>query len=115
MALGDEAAAYVDTIKGKQELTIQARRQFRIADVPFSVLGGVLLNDRFLERLSPGTSVMVLLRFGGEVMGMPDVKSISEIKDGKILINDREYRAAPVDVPMAGDGEAPMLLVVLRE
>lgn len=114
--LGDEPKFIVDHISGKGVLTLQAKRAIRIVDsIPFYILGGIAIDDTVLARLSPREGVIVLLKQGGAIAGMPDVKTITEVKDDKIVINDKEYGAFQVPLPFAGGGEAPVLIVIVQQ
>jgi len=94
-------------------LTIQAKKGFKIMDIPFFVLGGMKIDEKFLSSLTPYPKVSVLLKRGGEYSGRADIHSISDVKDNTILINDKEYLAAEIALPYSGDGDKPVLIVVL--
>ena len=115
MLLSEEPKILEDNIVGQKALTFQAKRKFMIAgSIPFYALGGLIVDDRFLGELSPRSGVRVLLKQGSTVLGMPSVRTISGVKDGKIIVNDKEYPAFEMALPYAGEGEAPQLIVVLE-
>jgi hypothetical protein len=112
--LADQPKFIVDHIMGKSVLTLQAKRTIRIVDsIPFFVLGGIVIDDTVLARISPREGVVVLLKQGSVVTGMPGVKTITDVKDEKIVINDKEYGAFQVPLPFAGEGEAPVFIVTV--
>jgi hypothetical protein len=101
---------------GIKTLSLQARRAFTVADsITFFALGGAAVDDALLARLSPMPDVTVLLRRGGAVAGMDSVKTISEVKDGTVLINGTTYPAFTVALDYAGEGDAPELIVVMKK
>ena len=113
--LADEPKLIVDHIMGKDVLTLQAKKAIRIVDsIPFYVLGGIAVDDAVLARLSPREGVVVLLKQGSAIAGMPGVKTITDVKDNKIVINDKEYGAFQLDLPFAGEGETPVLIVIVN-
>jgi hypothetical protein len=113
--LSEEAKILEDNIMGQKALTLQAKRKFMIAgSIPFYALGGCVVDERFLDELSPCSTVRVLLKQGTSVTGMPSVRTISEVKDDKIIINDKEYPAFEIAFPYAGAGETPRLIGVLE-
>lgn len=114
-ALSGEPKFLNDNLMGQSVLSLQAKREFAIAGtIRFYVLGGVIVDDRFLASLSPGAGIRVLLQQGTSVMGMPGVRAISDVKNGKIIINDKEYPAFRMDVPFAGEGQPPAFIVVVE-
>jgi hypothetical protein len=113
--LADEPKILEDNIVGQKVLTFQAKHTFLIAgSIPFYALGGVTVDERFHEGLSPRSGVRVLLKQGTEVVGMASVRTISEVKNGKVIINDKEYPAFETPLPYAGSGDAPRLIIVLE-
>lgn len=113
-ALSEEAKVLGDNIMGKNVVTLQAKRRFALADsIPFYVMGGIVINETLLRSLSPRKDVRVLFRQGSSVIGIADVKTISDVKDGKIVINDRERPAVKIDLPSGETGDAPCLIAVM--
>ncbi|HON12115.1 MAG TPA: hypothetical protein PLE24_14705, partial [Chitinispirillaceae bacterium] len=81
-------------------------------EIPFSAIGGLKIDQNFLNMLSPGKDIIVLLRDESRYMGEIEIRSISEIKNNHILINDQEYLAT--QFPLTSSGEnTPALIVVL--
>lgn len=103
-----------DNIMGQQRLTLQSKIQFHISDIPFYVMGGLEIDEQFLKSLSPAKNVTILLKRGKEYIGKSDIRSISEITNHKILINDEEFLASELQLPYTGEGPAPSLLVILN-
>lgn len=118
--LSDEPKIAEDNAAGERKLTLQARASFRVADsIVLYALGGTIVDEKFLEDLSPLPEVKVLLRRGDAVMGM-QVTTISEVKDDEVIINDRRYPALVIPVAtavFAGDttNAAAELIVVLMK
>jgi len=113
--LSGEPKVIVDQVRGKNVVTLQAKKSISIVDgIPFYALGGVVIDDAFLARLTSRRGVTVLLKQGNAVMGMEDVKTISDVTGGKIVINNKEYGAGRIDLPFAGEGDAPGLIVIVE-
>lgn len=103
-----------DNIKGRSQLTLQSKVKFSISEIPFFVIGGLEINEQFLAELSPDSGITVLLKRGKQLMGKGDIQSISEVNNSRILINDKEYYAAELQLPFMGSGINPSLLIVLE-
>ncbi len=111
--LDQNALVIKDNIKGEELLTLQSRHSFSIADVPFSVMGGIIIDEVFLKSLVPHQQVDILLKKGDTVKGM-NVQSISPLVDGKIIINNREYHASSVELDRS-QGETICELIIIAE
>ena len=104
-----------DKVMGKDVLSFQAKYPFRIAEsLRFFAIGGIIIDEAWLRKLAPREGVTILLKKGASVMGMEDVRTISEVKDGNVLINDKEYQAAEIPLPWIGGGDAPSLIAILN-
>ncbi|MBN1130559.1 MAG: hypothetical protein JXA71_16320 [Chitinispirillaceae bacterium] len=113
-ALSEVPAVVIDRVKGDAAVTFQARHTFRIAEtMMFHVAGGIVINEALLERLSPYRGVRVLFKQGNAVVGMDNVRTISEVRDQVVIIDDREYKAAELPLPVADGGEPASLIVIL--
>jgi hypothetical protein len=105
-----------DNAAGRKTLTLQAKVPFTVADgIVFYAMGGFLVDDAFLEELSPLPDVKVLLRRGDTVTGTPGVRTISAVRDNKVYINDKQYAAFRILPDFAGEGDVPELIVVLMK
>lgn len=105
-----------DEIMGKRVMTFQAQQQFVIADsIRFCVRGGVVVDERFLERLSPLGRVRLLFKQGSAVTGMPGLRAISDVKNDTIIINDRRCPAVLLSLPYAGTGDVPSLIAFVND
>jgi hypothetical protein len=114
--LSDEPVVLIDRIMGGEVLSFQAKCSFTIAEsITFCAMGGVVIDEKWLKRLSPREGVTVLLKQGATVLGLNNVKTISEVKEGKVIINDKEYAAVEIPLPHAGSAEAPSLIAVLKK
>ena len=112
--LTSEPLILTDNVMGAPKLTMQLKKKFHIAEIPFYVIGGLEIHDQFLSGLCPREGVMILLKTGNEYLGKPGIRSISEVKDSKIFINDKEYYATQMGLPLAG-GETASLIIVLEK
>ena len=109
-------AVIEDNMMGQNVLTLQAKKTFSIADnIHFTAVGGMIIDDTFLQTLSPRPGVSVLFKQGGTITGMEHVKAISELKNNRIIINDREYPAFELPLDYAGDSLAPVLIVAVTK
>lgn len=114
--LSDEPALAEETVMGRKLLTLQARTSFTIADsIRFYALGGVTVDEQFLAALSPREDVKIMLKTGDEIIGMKDVRTISEVKDGTVIINGKKYPAFQVSLAAVGFDHAPVLIVAVME
>ncbi|KMQ49674.1 hypothetical protein CHISP_3424 [Chitinispirillum alkaliphilum] len=112
--LGRTVSVVKDNIMGNEFLTLQARHDFTIADFPFKVMGGIVIDETFLNSLSPDTDVKLLLKNGNRVSGM-EVRSISEIRDGIIILNDTEYHARSIPLNCSEGSTVCELIVVIEK
>lgn len=113
--LTEQPAIFEDEMMGSKVITIQAKKQFKIADIPFYALGGLEINDEFLKDLTPRDGVKVLFKLGDRISGMSGINSLSEINNGVVIINNREYNAACIDLPYKGEGPAPVLIILIAK
>ena len=51
--LSSEPLAISENIMGNQVLTLQSKKEFKVADFQFYAVGGYEVNDKFLAELSP--------------------------------------------------------------
>jgi hypothetical protein len=113
--LTDEPVVLADRVMAGEVLSFQAKCAFTIAEsINFYAMGGVVIDGDWLKRLSPREGVTVLLKQGATVLGLDNVKTISEVKEGKVIINDKEYAAIEIPLPYAQSAEAPSLIAVLK-
>lgn len=103
-----------ETIVDRNVLTYQIKREFRISDYKLYALGGIQINDSFFKRLTPWNKVGVFMKRGNEYQGM-DVKTISELKNGKIIINDKEYFATMIPLASTDKAMETSLIVTLEK
>ena len=100
--LSSNTVACPDNIMGTPKLTFQASSRFTIAGFKFYVMGGVVIDSTFLSDLTPGDNISLLLKNGNEYTGTIAVQSISEITGNHIIIDDRKYLAAVIELPSSG-------------
>lgn len=114
--LSGEPRFMEDNLMGVAVPTLQAEALFKVADcITFHALGGIVIDSALLSRLSPCEGVTVFLRYDTTTMGLPNVQKISDVRNRRIMINDKEYPA--VQLPFSTvDGKAePILIVVLMK
>jgi hypothetical protein len=110
--LNDKGVFVQDNIKGQKVLTLQANIRFKILDAGFYCTGGLIVDENFVSRMSPGNGFRLLLKQGQKVMGMDTVESISDVKDSTIIINNKTYQAMLFSLPFAGQGDAPFCILI---
>jgi hypothetical protein len=105
-----------DDVAGEKVLTLQAKTSFTVADsITFYAAGGMIVDSRFLQTLSPLPEVDVLLKRGGAVLGTQNVRTISEVRDSRVIINDTAYPALQIPLASVGDSAASELIVVMAK
>lgn len=110
-ALTESPSTYVDKYKGEQVLTYQAKKTFQLLESPLNVVGGIRIDDNFLQKLGEYASARVILKDGMTIMGMDNIHSISEMQGNQIIINDRQYEAASVTLPSADDATRTLIII----
>jgi hypothetical protein len=103
-----------ETIVDRTVLTYQIKKEFKISDYKLYAVGGIQINDSFFKRLTPWNKVTVFMKRGNEYEGM-DVKTISELKDGKMIINDKEYFATMIPLASTDKAMEASLIVTLEK
>ncbi len=112
--LSGKASLCVDNILGEPTLTLQAKTDFSIAGFTFHTTGGVIVDKELLEILKPGQEVTLLLKKGNEYIGMDGIGAVSPVKDHNIIINDKRYLAAEIEIPSEGIEDNVSVIVVLN-
>ncbi|MFW5775118.1 MAG: hypothetical protein ACOCW2_02415, partial [Chitinivibrionales bacterium] len=102
--LDSTAAFTVDNIRGREMLTFQRRIGFEAAGSRYYCSGGLIVDSSFVAMIQPRKDVRLLVQHGSEVIGM-DIKSMSEIQNNEIIINDTTWLAARISVPAGGPTE----------
>lgn len=110
----DQSAILMQYLRGDSVLTFQVRERFECAGVPFYATGGYIVDEEFLDRISPAGSARLLLNHDKVVIGMSGIETISEIKDGHMIINDISYLASEVPFPDIVNG-GPVKLVLIMD
>lgn len=113
--LSSKPIAISENIIGNQVLTLQSKREFKIADFKFYAVGGYEVNDDLLAELSPWDKVKIVLKQGSKYTGMSGIHSVSEVKDHKIIINDKEYFASQIPFPSAEDNGETSLIITMEK
>jgi len=114
LALLDTTARCVDDlVRGQPALTIQAKVATMLGDAArVSCSGGWLIDQAFLEDLTPHPGVTLLLRHGDSFLGMDSVTSVSAIVDNVMIVNDTRYLATSLRLGYRGDGVEPELFIL---
>jgi hypothetical protein len=102
----------VDNIKGRDALTFQAKTAFTCSGVAMEAIGGWVVDSVFLAQLAPRDGVRLILKNGSEVQGMSGIKTMSEVKNNTIIINDRTWLAAEIPLPSQSDGTLSLILLM---
>lgn len=111
--LGATPAFIMDNVKGESVLTLQTKIRFTILDTAvFFVCGGMTVEKDFLSRLVCWPGYSIFIKQGKTVVGMEKVESISDVKDGSILLNNKAYPAEVINLPYVGEGDVPSLIVI---
>ncbi|MBD3345578.1 MAG: hypothetical protein GF401_11000 [Chitinivibrionales bacterium] len=116
--LESDPAFIMDNILGEEALTLQAKTRFSIAELPFYVAGGLIVDQGFLSMLVPSSNSFVLLKWEDEIIGgekLGKIESISEIEDNKIIVNNRTFLADTLSLQFSGENASPVLLVLAEE
>lgn len=114
VSLSEEVTVYKDNIKGDSILTIQALHSFRIADFKFYVMGGISFDKRLLMELLPSKNVLLIVKYDNEYISTENIGSISPLKDGVIIIDEKKYPATQIVLPTKDKNENISLLIVLK-
>lgn len=111
--LTEELLMLSERIKGAEILTMQTKIAFTCADQRFYCIGGMIVDDAFIQRLTPRDGVQLLLRQGTDVIGMDDIEAMSNVEDNTIIINDETYLAASLTVSTVHDQEPIELILIM--
>jgi hypothetical protein len=111
--LDSQPVFVTDNVQGDSVLTLQARISLSIAEVvPLACIGGVVIDEAFLSRLTPYEGIRLILKKGEKVIGA-GILSVSELTGNTMVVNDTSCLAAAISLPYAGGGEPPVLYVVV--
>jgi hypothetical protein len=110
--LDEKALFVIDNVKGQKTLTLQAKISFKILDSLFYCIGGRIVDDAFIAQLCSGSGFRLVLKQGDKILGMSNSQSISDIKDSTVALNGTVYPAVSIPLPVAGQGEAPVLILI---
>ncbi len=114
LALIDTTAVFLDDlVRGRQELTLQAGVNVMLGDAArITCSGGWMVDEGFLEELTPHPGVRLMLRHGELYRGIDSVSAVSPITDNQMIVNDVTYLATSLAIPYRGDGVAPELIIL---
>jgi hypothetical protein len=114
--LGEDAILCItDDIKGKKVLSLQGRIRFVCSGVPLYCIGGISVDEDFINEVKPLRNTDVFLKQGNEILGIDTLRTISDIRENSIMINDKTRLAASISLPWAGQGEQPSLIILQHE
>jgi hypothetical protein len=102
----------IDDIKGRAVLSIQGKFDFVCSGIPLHCIGGMVVDDDFLSLLRPSETTLVVLKQGNDFRGMSAIRTISEIKDSIIMINEKMWMVLTLPLPWYGEKIRPELLVL---
>lgn len=97
-ALGKKTGFIKDRIMGEPVLTLQAKKSFKIADIPFLVSGGRRIDKELLKQIAPHDNCNLFIKIGDEIFGNDTIRTVSELTGNTMVINDKEYDAVVVSV-----------------
>ncbi len=104
-----------DDIKGKKIISLQIKIPFLCMGVKLYCYGGIALNTNFISFLQPKENVVLFLKHQKTIVGYEDIKKISEIKDNKIIINDKSWIGHSLPIHWIGETRAPEFIILLDE
>jgi hypothetical protein len=114
--LSGDPCFMVDELLGVPRPTLQAKASFTVADcITFHAAGGVVIDGALLSRLDPCAGVTVFLRYDTTVLGLQDARKISDVRNHRIIINDKEYPAVQLPLPAVEGKPEPAIVVVLMK
>lgn len=114
--LGEDAIGIItDDIKGKKVLSLQGRIGFVCSGVTLYCIGGISVDEDFINEVKPLRNTALFLKHGDDILGIDTIKTISEIRDNSIMLNDKTWLAASISLPWAGQGEQPFLIILKDE
>jgi hypothetical protein len=113
--LSTKLTATMENLRGTPTLTLLAEYPFAIAGFRFFLSGGIVVDTKLLELLTPIERILLLLKNGDTYLGMENITSVSAISDNQIIINDEKYPAAEIELPVAGMDRKISLIVVLKQ
>lgn len=112
--LEEQPVFVMDNIRGRKVLTLQSRIDFTIAERTFWCLGGVEVDESFLNSLTPASVSNLLLQKDGELIGGDGIETMSPLSDNEVIINDTPFQADTLRLSYRGeDGDAPVLYLLL--
>lgn len=97
-------------LKGETHTALLVKVPFNCAGTKLFAVGGISLNDELLSTLSSNSNTKVLVKVEETIVGF-EVKTISELKDHKIIINDKTYYASSTSLNMPNNPE----VITIRE
>jgi len=113
--LSDTPAVCPENVMGQKKLSLQCAVRFTIADFPFYVAGGVIIDSLFLAGLTPSENVGLILRYDDDFISTIDsIHSLSAIEKNEVIVNDRKYPATNIRIAVSGTGDSLSLFVVLK-
>jgi hypothetical protein len=104
-----------DNIKGKKILSLQIKTPFSCEGVTLYCIGGVIADSSFISFLKPHEDITVILKHGNDILGIEDIETMSEIKENRIVINDKTWLASSKSLFWIGEESAPELFIIIKE
>lgn len=112
----DNKSVFVfDKIKGQDVISFQVKNVFFCADKKLQTVGGLLVDFNFISHLKPYDGIIVLFKLGQEIIGMDDIETMSDIKNNRIIINDKIWIATSLNLSSSEEGINPELIIIKEE
>ncbi len=104
-----------DNIKSKKSLSVQIKIPFSCEGMKLFCVGGIGVDQDFISLLKPHENITVILKQGNNIIGIEDVESMSEIKENRIVINDKTWLAFSKSLFWIGETCEPELYILIKE
>lgn len=104
-----------DNIKGTSLLSIQIKIPFSCEGMKLFCIGGISVDQDFISVLKPYENSTVLLKQGSDILGMDEIETMSEIKEDRIVINDKTWLALSKSLLWVGATDEPELYILIEE
>jgi hypothetical protein len=112
--LGEKGVFIEDAIKGKSELTMQAKAKFKILDGQYYCCGGFIVDDKFLKQVDPGNGFKFFFKQGQKVFGLENAEGLSNLTDSTVVMNAKTYPVMSFALPIAAGSAEALSCIVLQ-
>ena len=104
-----------DNITGAHLLSIQIKIPFSCEGMDLYCIGGLQVDQNFISALKPHENSTVLLKQENDILGDEDIETMSELKDNRIVINDKTWLAFTMPLFWRGETNKPELYILMEE